>query len=522
MASKVNLDALIRREDFEIENPPNSSTGTDTTTIRLEDLKKTAFFFSAVRKPDFQRETSEWSPEKIAGLIESYVTGDLIPAVILWQSGGFTFVIDGSHRLSALAAWVNDDYGDGSISKKFYDGIIQEDQYQIADRARVTIRRLIGSYSDYQLAITDPERVDKKIVDRARDLGRLAIQLQWVKGDASKAEESFFKINQEASHIDKTELVLLKNRRKPNCLAARAIRRSGTGHKYWSEFDPEKQEAIEKIAKEINDICFVPPLKTPIKTLDLPVAGKIYSTQTLPLILNFINIANEVNDNEDPLEDDKTGDVTLQYLGVCKRIALKINSTDSGSLGLHPAVYLYSKDGNYKFASFYAVVALILEFEKHNALINKFIKNRRRFEEILLEYDYFIAQIVQRFRRSAMRSYPSVKEFYLFIIQRLDLGESKEKIISDLMKDPKFNYLTIQKTETIKDIDVTKDFPTTVKSEAFMKEALSNSVKCKICGGYIHKNSISIDHIKRKEDGGLGTIDNAQISHPYCNTTYKN
>ena len=55
-----------------------------------------------------------------------------------------------------------------------------------------------------------------------------------------------------------------------------------------------------------------------------------------------------------------------------------------------------------------------------------------------------------------------------------------------------------------------------------MIEALSTSVRCKICGGYIHKNSISIDHKIRKEDGGGGTVENAQISHPYCNTTYKN
>ncbi len=56
----------------------------------------------------------------------------------------------------------------------------------------------------------------------------------------------------------------------------------------------------------------------------------------------------------------------------------------------------------------------------------------------------------------------------------------------------------------------------------YIREVISKANRCKICGGYIHKNSLTIDHIKRKEDGGLGTIDNGQISHPYCNTTYKN
>ena len=47
MVSKVNLDALIRREDFEIEDISGAAPGTLTTTIRLEDLKRDAFFFSA-------------------------------------------------------------------------------------------------------------------------------------------------------------------------------------------------------------------------------------------------------------------------------------------------------------------------------------------------------------------------------------------------------------------------------------------------------------------------------------------
>lgn len=46
--------------------------------------------------------------------------------------------------------------------------------------------------------------------------------------------------------------------------------------------------------------------------------------------------------------------------------------------------------------------------------------------------------------------------------------------------------------------------------------------RCCICSAAIHFNSISIDHIVRKQDGGLGTVDNAQLSHPFCNTGVKN
>jgi len=194
--AKVNLDALIPREDFEIED--NHNPGKKKETISIEDIKPDSFFFSNVRKPDFQRETNEWDAKKISDFIESFLNGDLIPAVILWRnSGGYLFVIDGSHRLSALYAWINNDYGDGKLSKLFYDGVIPDEQLEIASETRTLINKKIGSYEDYKLALTHPEKVKSEIVKRAKNLGALAIQLQWVDGGADKAENSFFKINQQ-------------------------------------------------------------------------------------------------------------------------------------------------------------------------------------------------------------------------------------------------------------------------------------------------------------------------------------
>ena len=101
--AKVNLDALIPREDFESEE--TSNPGKKKGTISIEDLKSDSFFLSAVRKPDFQRETNEWDIDRIVQFIESFINGDLIPAIILWKStSGYLFAIDGSHRLSSLIA----------------------------------------------------------------------------------------------------------------------------------------------------------------------------------------------------------------------------------------------------------------------------------------------------------------------------------------------------------------------------------------------------------------------------------
>ncbi len=281
MTHQVNLDALIPREDFEVDN--QGVPAVPTQTLQIRNLEHDDFFYNVLRKPDFQRETSDWSPAKIAGFVKSFLDGDLIPALILWQAGSQIFVIDGAHRLSALIAWVHNDYGDGISSKKFFDRIIPDDQNIAGDYTRRLVKREIGSYEDYKFAIQHPEKAKPEIVSRAKSLGGLALQLQWVKGDASKAEASFFKINQQASPIDKTELRLLKARTHPNALAARAIVRSGTGHKYWSRFAQEQRNEIESQAKAINELLFVPALKTPIKTLDLPVAGRGYSSQNTPV-----------------------------------------------------------------------------------------------------------------------------------------------------------------------------------------------------------------------------------------------
>jgi hypothetical protein len=516
--AKVNLDALIAREDFEVEE--NINSGKKKETISIEDIKADSFFFSNIRKPDFQRETNEWDAQKISELIKSFIEGDLIPAIILWRStGGYLFVIDGSHRLSALSAWVNDDYGDGEISKLFYDGMIPDEQLSIAQETRKLINKTMGAYKDYRLALTYPDKVKPETVKHAKNLGALAIQLQWVEGDARKAENSFFKINQQAAPIDKTELKLLESRKKPNSIAARAIIRSGKGHKYWSLFSDALQTEIQNLAAEINETLFAPKFQTPIKTLDLPVGGKLYGSQTLPLILDFVNIVNKTDANSKSILDDDTGEVTLRILKDVRKVACKLNSNHPSSLGLHPAVYFYSQEGRHKPASLFAIIDFVMELDKLKK-INDFIDVRSTFEDFILEYDYLIQQIYRKYR-SAQKSYPYISKFFLKIVANFKSGKTIDESIKEIAASSDFSYLGLQNISQQSD-STSKDFSTNQKSAIYMRDALRNAPTCKICGGLIHRNSISIDHTQRKQDGGLATLENGQLTHPYCNTGYKN
>lgn len=514
MSEKVNLDAFILREDFEYQENPCQST--NITTIGVRDLEISAFFYNVLRKPDFQRETNEWEPERVCELIESFVNGELIPAIILWKNpGNYVFILDGAHRISALLAWINDDYGNGTISTDFYEGDIPKRQAEQALATQKLVDSRVGKYKQYQIGIRNSSKVSPEIARRAKNLAFLAIQLQWVEGDADKAESSFKKINKKATPIDTTEMKLIEGRKKPNVLAARAIVRGGKGNNYWASFADTTQADIQKLGKSINALLFQPELNTPVKTLDLPIAGKTPTSRSLALTFEFVNIVNNI-DPRALLDDDEDGTKTIEYLNACKKMAQRINSTHPSSLGLHPAVYFYSSNGSHKPTSFYAIVSLIMYLETKN-LFAKFIDIRSKFEDILIKYSYLIQQIGRKYRDSA-KAYGNIREFYLHIIDKLLEGKDTETIIREIIKDKHFNYLTIEyNTENI----ISQDFSERAKSSIFMTEALSYALRCKLCNGYIHQNSITFDHIIRKADGGIGDPENGQIAHPYCNTVIK-
>lgn len=514
--AKVNLDAIIPREDFEVIGSQNSTNLFNSISISNF---TGGFFYPFLRKPDFQRETNEWDAKKICEFIESFINGELVPAIILWRNNtGLYFVIDGAHRLSALISWINDDYGDGHISKKLFGDIINDEFKNIADKTRKLINKNIGKYTDIiDAPLQDNSNLD--YIQKAKNLGAYSIQVQWVDGDAKKAEKSFFKINQQPSKIDPTELKLLESRKKGNCIAARAIIRGGHGHKYWSDFSAEIQAEIQKVSKEIHNIIYNPTLSTPLKTLDIPIGGKLTSAQSLPLILEFVNMSNNISPNfSKDLDDDKDGEHTLRYLKSVRKMAWRLNSVHPSSLGLHPIVYFYSIEGKHKPASFYFTLALVKELDKKNKF-KEFTNVRKKFEHFLIGYEFIIQQILRKYR-SAFKAIPHVVDFYLILINKLNDDKSINECLEEIVKLEKFNFLSFHATELPKEIY--SNFTTDTKSEVFIKEALKNGLRCKICNGFIHKNSITIDHIHRKEDGGKGCAENGQLTHPYCNTTYKN
>lgn len=507
----VNLDALIQREDFEASDDNNTSTS-KVSSIAIREMKMdSGFFLPSIRKPDFQRETADWDAEKVTHFIQSFVNGEFIPSVILWRSqAGLIFVIDGSHRLSSLIAWANDDYGDKEFSLEVYEGEIPNEQKQIAKEAREKINKEIGQYNDYISAISS-KHPDPDFLVKARNLATIALPIQWIDGDVETAEKSFFNINQQAAPIDPTEMKLLQKRKHANCIASRSIIKAGKGHKYWHKFSPDIQKEIEGLAKSVHKLLFEPAIQRPIKTLDIPLCDR--STNALTLIVDSIASINGENDSI-----DIDGSATVSCLRKIEKVIRLINSSHPGSYGLHPILFCYSNRGNFRPASFYAMLEFVKKLNNNSKTLRDFIKNRGEFESIIFNNDYIVQRIIDSHRRGT-QSAKHISEYYCEVFKLLSEGTAPEDAITQLSKNEKYRkYISDTNDASFS----SADFSRSHKSEVFIRQAFSSAPRCAICGGLLHSQSISIDHILRKQDGGLGNPENGQLTHPYCNTGIKN
>ena len=522
----ANLDALILRDDF--LSQPTQAGGNPRQTISISDLDQASFFRNSLRKPDFQRETTHWTPPAVVDLIRAFLDGDLIPAVILWERGDENFVIDGAHRLSALIAWICDDYGDGSASNMLFGSGLTDVQRKVADRTRKLVKNEIGTYAEFSGLLGKPVS-DPQKARRLHAMGKNAIVIQWVTAATAKAaENSFFKINQAAQPIDPIERRILQSRTSPNAIAARCIARAGQGHKYWAEFSSERRERIEELGAHIYDILFKPPHSQPITSSDLPIAGQGYNA--LPFVFDLVMISNGLKlpnsaknrRLDEPLPSDVDGQETITFLETVRSRLLLVSTNDSGSLGFHPLVYYYARSGTFLPIAFLASLEFAEKLDREGRK-DDFTRIRRQFEEYVHNNKLFVSLTVSRLGSGA-RSLYRIVDLYWSIFEGLHQRLTEDDLFDALVARSEFVHLSqTQIPPPSAELPPSKHGATRqTKSAAFIREALQNSVRCYICDSAIHSNAVTFDHVERKRAGGDNRDDNLMPSHPYCNSGFKN
>lgn len=517
MVKRVALDGMIRRADFAEQD--NDTTLELFEKIHISQLNSNDQISKILRKPDFQRETNHWSPAQVATFISSFANGELIPSLILWKSNSYIFVIDGAHRLSALKAWVDDDFGDGWISNKFFSGEISEEQKKLAKQTRRLVESSVGKFADFSKIDFDDSSTPKEIKKLASTVASRGISIQWIKGNPEVAESSFFKINTQGTPLDKTEELLLRNRNKSYAIGARSIVRSGTGHKYWSKFDAESQKFIEKVSQSLFQLLFQPDLNQPIKTLDLPLGGTSSPLDALKMLIDIFAIVDGYSEPAKAIAeqvDDATGEDTLQILKKTQKVVTRLTGNSAASLGLHPAVYFYNERGRHSRFFFLGTIKVIAtEIANNNKqFFKEFSTVRGDLEKILVQKKSVINQGLSNVnsRQRIDRMAALIRGLFLDLKTKSNISDST--ILQHLGLEGKLGKIKI--------LDAPAGFSDDTKSAIFLQQSLKKALPCPICGGYLDASkAASYDHIQKKSDGGDGTINNGQLTHPYCNSGIK-
>ncbi|HKW16015.1 MAG TPA: DUF262 domain-containing protein [Terriglobales bacterium] len=527
-ATKLNLDALIARQDMaggEQKNIPQ-----DFGFKHSDLLRQGGMTYAILKKPDFQRSTSFWGPEKVLDMVVAYIENQTVPAIIVWRSPeSDLFVIDGAHRLSSIIAWINDDYGDGKISKDHYG---EPQNPSAAQKARDLINLKVGSYQDLIKALNDPN-ASAKHQENAKKLVFASLPSQELKkvNKAELAERSFLKINEQGVILSETEKWLINSRFCPNAIAARAISLKGTGGAYWERFsNAENKKQISELGASVHKLLFTPDLDIgELKTVDLPIAGSFIASNALTLIFQLVNFANDVptrppssrEEAEKIIPADTDGTRTIECLKKTKRTATLLTNlrttNHSHSVDLHPFVYFYSRQGNHQPTMFLATAYWLRELDKKKKMTELAKEGLRGcLEEFLLENSFLVAAISRR-ARGEEKAVRKLKKYLDFLTERLSKGIAKEELLTEVGKE--FRVSTVPEPDEDEEPTIPGSrIPIHVKNAMFIDQELQSAQRCEICKARIPARGLSRDHRQDKKHGGIGTKENAAPTHHACNS----
>lgn len=399
---KVKLEGHILRADIVGSSVTNTDDSKSTISLRDLMMSDDNVFFETLRKPYFQRDTNEWSVERIERIISAFLNNMLIPSVILWNSSEGVFIVDGAHRISALAAWVNDDYG------KTYDILFHY-------RVKNYIDKKIGSYK------SKIKGNDMKVKTL---LGRKALKVDWISGTYDIVKESFININMQGKPITKQEIEMIQNDNTPVSLLSRAIISNIGGQ--VSKLDDDR---IPKIVSLMFNPDFDPTHHL------YSICGDKNSGKLIERVFPIIKLID--------------ADENLSIYSLIKRV-YSIFEYISCELELSNKVYFYNSRNTIKIASLHGIIVFIRNLQD-NDKIQEFLDVRGKFEDYLLENGHHLQNLVRN-GRQVSKSIGQVSRYFSDLLEHLlndevDKFEKKyssvaSKTVTDRSKDIHDRYLS--------------------------------------------------------------------------------
>jgi hypothetical protein len=200
-----------------------------------------------------------------------------------------------------------------------------------------------------------------------------------------------------------------------------------------------------------------------------------------------------------------------------RKYVARITTTDAASLGLHPLVYFYTRGGKFQPIVFLAMIRVVDRMIAADTL-DRFIDVRKNVESFLLEHKEAFTLILKK-QGSGARSRPAIEAFLEAVIAGFQDGKDGAGVMETLATDRRFSFIATPQPD--RGDSEGKEFSTSVKTAAFVNELTKSGVKCGICSSLVHRNSIHTDHVVERARGGAAHAGNAQLAHPYCDSTYK-
>lgn len=507
-------------------------------------------FWDRLRKPEFQRATNDWNDEKILSLLKTMRDNQVIPGVILWLNTqtSHIFVLDGAHRLSAIRAWITDDWGDSEQAKQY--GYVEDSELKAAKRIRTLVDTVMGSHLACQAAgkkfrslvdanETPSEHLDPEVESRGKFMYNLntalRIPIQWVTGDYETAEQSFININTGGTPLSDQEVDFLQNRRSPIARAINGVASNGTKPTLWIKHKDECNQLSTELyrlllapsdssfLKHVTDypLCLVKKQKNFDRYLFLQnlFCLSIYGETGADKLRAIItDCANEEN-------DDTVSGKTLEHLRNVKGLVAHIYSKQSQSLGLYPAFYFYTNKGQYRDFLFALFLAWVAQGSSQEIIERKirFTQARDIFEEAWMIGKEWIFKAHSRKGAGPARLSKSYIDALQFLIDEAVLAKDRSGTAYDVLdtylkeQDAKIHGEFVKEFKKVKGTPY-KRFAQSIKLQSqFLTVFHTATTRCSICGGRVHPDSYQVDHVTKRASGGTDSIENAAWVHPFCN-----
>lgn len=356
---KCNLEHLIPRSEVDASNNIQIHSQSDRrSSFNLTDLEKGQFFYQQLKKPIFQRDTNQWTVERVEKLINTFLDDGLIPAIILWEdSGGDIYIIDGAHRISSLIAWVNSDYGKSNEMNDSNHLVIEE-----------YMNKKIGSYIEIKNSVDEKDKYAKQII------AKRSIAVQWVTGNYDKVKESFIRINEQGVVISEDEKELIENDQLPISKLSRAILGHGLG---------QSSKNQNERTKEIFNRFFMPFLSHQLK--NYPLAGSLNEDFIISKVYNAVKI---IDNNE------------VLNLEMLEAKVLNLLTFIQDELNISQKAYFYGATKQFKTNTLYGFLRFALKLNEDTRLLDLFIKSRKKFEDFLITNEKHIQNIARKKKTS--------------------------------------------------------------------------------------------------------------------------